>query len=53
MSDGTIFAFGAVVFILGLAGLVLYGLDRFRAWRLADDEAGPSETVERPVARRV
>lgn len=41
MSDLALFTIGALVFFLGGAGLVLYGLDTFQAWSssgTADDE---------------
>jgi hypothetical protein len=41
MSDLALFTIGTLVFFLGGAGLVLYGLDTFQAWSnagTADDE---------------
>lgn len=43
MSDGTLFAFGAVVFVLGGWGLVLVGLETFRDWRLREAGTDPEE----------
>jgi hypothetical protein len=41
MSDLALFTIGTIVFFLGGAGLVLYGLDTFQAWSnagTADDQ---------------
>lgn len=56
MSDGTLFAIGSVVFTLGGAGMVLYGLDRFGRWRAREDDGEEKhldpkrDRVEPPVA---
>ena len=41
MSDLVLFSIGSVVFFVGGLGIVLYGLDTFRAWsiRETDDDA--------------
>lgn len=36
MTDLALFAIGTIVFFLGGTGLVLYGLDSFQAWSVAD-----------------
>lgn len=54
MSDGTLFAIGAVVFIISGLGAVWYMLDVFQAWRqreAAPDQA-PREPSERILHRR-
>ena len=40
VTDGTIFAVGAVVFVMGVAALVLYGLYEFDRWHARDAEPG-------------
>ncbi len=38
MSPGTLFAIGAVVFMMGGLGLVLFLLDTFQAWRIREKQ---------------
>lgn len=45
MSTGALFAIGAVVFIFGALGLVLFGLDTFQAW--GRRETGEDEHLRR------
>lgn len=39
MSTVTLFAIGAVVFMLGGLGLVLYLLDTFQGWRIREKQS--------------
>lgn len=49
MSDGTLFAIGAVVFIIGGLASIWYLLDVWQAWR--DREAAPDERAKEPKER--
>ena len=40
MTDLALFTIGTIVFFLGGTGLVLYGLDSFKAWSASDTSEG-------------
>ena len=40
MTDLALFTIGTIVFFLGGTGLVLYGLDSFKAWSASDSPEG-------------
>lgn len=46
MSDLALFAIGTIVFFLGGAGLVLYGLDTFQAWSAAGTSGDEDRYIE-------
>jgi hypothetical protein len=46
MSVGVLFAIGSVVFMLGGAALVLFGLDAAEGWRLRESDDGEEEHLE-------
>lgn len=47
MSQGLIFSIGAVVFILGGYGVLLYVLDIWQDWRRREDPQGEDEHLAR------
>jgi hypothetical protein len=51
MTDLALFAIGTIVFFLGGTGLVLYGLDVFQAWSVADtsDDETAGEALNDPT----
>jgi len=51
VSQSAIFLFGTAVFFLGGVGLVLVGLDAFRAWSVEDEVAGGPAFREAEQAR--
>jgi len=51
VSQFAIFLFGTAVFFLGAVGLVLVGLDAFRAWSDDDEAAGEPAFREAEQAR--
>jgi hypothetical protein len=55
MTDLALFTIGTLVFFLGGAGLVLYGLDTFQAWSSAataddEDEHLDDETIREALS---
>jgi hypothetical protein len=51
MSEVTIFVVGSVVFVMGIAALVLYGLYEFERWDRRDASAGPTDDSAATPAR--
>ncbi len=40
MSLGLLFSIGAVVFVIAMTGVFLFGLTLFEQWQVRDDQAG-------------
>ena len=52
MSPGTLFAIGAVVFMMGGLGLVLFLLDTFQAWRIREKQTDEDTYLDDETIRQ-